>query len=118
MGTSVRIDRSPTLCFPHSVTVDTSDKVSRNKHLPGGGLKKKITFGQAEVSRWWAFRVHGTLSTTNYSPEGSRMADNLHLLLPSAESRARTAHAGMQNHTGTSCKPDGKNISKVNGANC
>lgn len=39
---------------------------------------------------------------------GEGMADNLHLMAPSAESGARTADADMQSHTGTSCKPDGK----------
>lgn len=55
------------------------------KHQPGGGLKF-LTFGGVKVSRWQAFRVHSTLSTTNYSPEGNGMADNLHPMVPSAES--------------------------------
>lgn len=39
---------------------------------------------------------------------GEGVAGNLHLMVPSAESGARTVHADMQSHTGTSCKPDGK----------
>lgn len=70
-----------------------------NKHQPGGGLKY-LTFGRAEVSRWRAFRVRGTLSTTYYSPEGRGWQITsiswLHLLNPEQEQRTQTCKATQE----------------------
>lgn len=92
--------------FSHSVSTDTicartqvTRCRARNKHQPGGGLKY-LTFGRAEVSRWWAFRVHGTLSTTYYSPEGRGWQITsiswLHLLNPEQERRTQTCKATQE----------------------
>lgn len=92
----------------HNMCADTSDTISR--------AKQTSTRWWFEISHLWTSRskqmaglsgLRHVVDNVSQS-RGEGMADNPHLTAPSAKSRARTAHADMQSHTGTSCKADGK----------